>query len=1147
MRFFPEEPNDENLSQQVVWSRLREAFGADEGVAYYEYPISFPDGFKRYALDAVLVLQHPGGRFGAYVFETKGCRIHHINSIQGGDWLMDDWHSEREAPQRQVDHHKFAFSGVTKTLLGAGGGLDTIGFVALPRITRAQWQNRGFDQLPGTGNVLLLEDLEPDALRARLAAAARYARPLNAAQWLTLQRGLGGGAQPNPVPEGPTYPDEPKPVVSPGQLSLVTYQGAPPQDWVLRSRLFEEEGDQVRPYTYLVATALLARQRERLAPDHQCSEEGPHLLFKRAVRYFLTSRQLRVATRAEEQVLLGRAMDAGAGGNAARKAQLRRDLFRWQKAFAHLGELGVDLSGGLAHSPAQPLTQALGEIMEVAQPLFLQAQRQAQPHPTPTFEAAAYAYFASNHYKPTPVIYLEGFTFLTPLQQHFIDCSLAKGANVYLIYPDRPGQGDAYAVMQDTYRRFQAPAYRVKREPELPTDDRPQTSDLGRVQNHLFSDVPRVAFQEDGTLQLRAYGHLHEEVNGALRLVQRHLTGDAKLNPHEVVIVTRDPERYRAVLAEQAALLGIELNLSLPPRALLLTPTGRFILILYGIWNQGQAHITPEHFEAALRSGWLGTPARTSARVFASVQAQMFSRCTTPKEWQAAFDLLGAHLQQAGLDASTPAALVTQEHLALWTAALSTLTGLSTRLFSHAERSIGDHVRHLLQELDALPTAQTFEEERELLQHLRAALEELTTLSSLNLNGEEFGEVISGLVRQREEAADPSDMTPPPPGKVAVVAPESLDGASCRVVVYLGVDNRKVPRLNPSAWPFQDPQLVAQQLKERYLFLAVVRAASQELHLSYAMADERDRYTPSIFLTDIGRLINREIQPPQRSVVEEETAVPAEPPLPVLRASYTLDELFHFGLCPARYKLQRLALTGGEYSNSFQMSFLAQGVWLNHLWQALRADRPAHSAEALTAAFAQAKAQTEPAARQAFHGLRDLAWRGVDQQVTKELTMLTNRIMGYNGGFPITAEEGKSVTYSLNLDAQSTRQVTTHFTRQIRRGRATNLDTDDGMHAAWLIPGAKGADGAPQYREVEGLEVFATQYQAYRFWLDARKTLYYNDKGPGPAHDLRQVTALLKGLITKVEAGRYPKAPGDHCAFCPVQRPCLPTTLQEGS
>ncbi|GGS37507.1 nuclease-related domain-containing protein [Deinococcus knuensis] len=1141
MKFYPEDPNDENVSQLRVWTRLREAFTPYEGVAYYEYPISFPDGFKRYALDALLVLRHDDGRFGAYVFETKGCRTQNIAGIHGSEWVMQDWHSERESPQRQVDHHKFAFQKVTQALLGPDAALDVIGFVALPRVTRAEWQARGFDRLPGVGNVLLQEDLEPGALRARLADAAQYARSLNAEQWTALQRGLGGGAEPDPIPEGPTYPDRRPP--APGQLTLVTYAGQTPSDQDLRTHLFEEEGEQIRPYTYLVATSLLAQQREHLAPDHQRGEQGPHLMFKRAVRYFLTSRQIRMASRSEEQVLLGRALKAAAGNHPGRQAQLRQDLFRWQKAFAELAERGADVSGGFLNQRVQPLTPQLGQIMQSAQPLLMQAAQQAQPTPTPTFEMAAHAYFASEHYRPTPVIYMEGFTFLTPLQHHFIHCSLARGANVYLIYPNRASQEDGYAVMADTYQRFDDPSYGPVRRRTLRTAEPAGDSDLRQVQAHLFSDTVRVPQRNDGTLNLQAYSHLHEEVNGALRLVQGHLASGKKAS--DLVLVTRDPDRYRAVLSEQADLLGIELNLSLPPRALLLTPTGRFILTLYDIWRGGDLQVTPEQVESVLRSGWLGGPARVSARTFADVQPQFFDRCRTPEDWVRAFQDLRTHLREGAPVLRSPASVVTQEQVILWEGVLGTVTDLSRRLFSSSERSIGAHVQHLLRELDALPTAQTMDEERELLQALRSALEELATLSSLSLNGEEFGEVISGLVRQREGGTEPDEESPPQKGKVAVVAPESLDGATRSVVVYLGVDHRKVPRLNPSAWPFQDPHLHAQQLKERYLFLAVIRAATDELHLSYALADEREQYTPSIFLTDVARLSNREIpvfRPPVHAPAKSLTA-PAPPT--IQRSTYSLDEVFHFGLCPARYRLERLSPSSRVYNNAFQITFLAQGHWLDEFWTSLTAHPATLNLADLTAAFEQARTQAEPRARQAFPGLRDLAWRGVSHQINRELHQLTERIEHYQGEGPVRLEPGFTAQHSVKMEDSTSRDVVTQYARQIRRGYGSHPDTSDATQREWLIPGARAQEDDTPHREVDGIQLFATQYHAYRAWLDARKAVYYNHLGRA-APDLPRVTAELNRLITAMERGHYPKAPGDHCAFCPVQRPCLPTLTPEG-
>jgi hypothetical protein len=84
-------------------------------------------------------------------------------------------------------------------------------------------------------------------------------------------------------------------------------------------------------------------------------------------------------------------------------------------------------------------------------------------------------------------------------------------------------------------------------------------------------------------------------------------------------------------------------------------------------------------------------------------------------------------------------------------------------------------------------------------------------------------------------------------------------------------------------------------------------------------------------------------------------------------------------------------------------------------------------------------------------------------------------------------------------------------------------------------------------------EVFASLYHAVRWWGDAITAVFhYENNRDKQATTERQraffeqtrqsyiaLQADLRARIAMIEAGSYPKHPGDHCRYCPVHLDCL--------
>lgn len=101
-------------------------------------------------------------------------------------------------------------------------------------------------------------------------------------------------------------------------------------------------------------------------------------------------------------------------------------------------------------------------------------------------------------------------------------------------------------------------------------------------------------------------------------------------------------------------------------------------------------------------------------------------------------------------------------------------------------------------------------------------------------------------------------------------------------------------------------------------------------------------------------------------------AISPDPPelSPAHRSHYRLEEVALYGLCPYRYKLERLSPPAKAHRETFQLRVLAQAEWLDALLRTLR-DTPIEK-EALRTALHRSAEHVEAPIRTRFSGLRRL-------------------------------------------------------------------------------------------------------------------------------------------------------------------------------
>ncbi len=905
-----------------------------------------------------------------------------------------------------------------------------------------------------------------------------------------------------------------------GSVILHLYAGDPPGLTDIANRF-----GLTRECTFLTANSAIERRRldEFAAPDAlhlrptgQQAQGGPVLAFNKAVRHVMATP---VFSRTEERVLFRRAI-AALGLPGTEVQRLRRDARLWVEALAALDARGVpfDAAAVAGMTVAPELDRRLAEIGAATRALQTRTEEGRLG-----FERTAWEWIAAGA-QPIQRLVMEGFTFLTPLQRALIG-AVGGRAPVDVLVPYRPQQTRLFEQIKQTYGQWWDSA----REWPAATSG---GAELVVLQNSLFELDARPLSAP--SVQVRQYQHVHDEVHACIQGVAGALAAGA--SPHEMAIVVPNRNDFDALLQEEAALQELPVSLGVPPRLLLLTPVGRFILELYNASQGGAVSLTATQFETMLSSGWLGALAQRSVHEFRAVKNQLFARCTTVGDWESVLEAVAGSTAASAEPARQAIDWLDAQHVAIWRDALDQIVRLVERLFEPGERSIGEHVRRLLEALDELPDEHVLRGEREVILRVKEALTNTAEATSLAVESEEFAEVLTGLATEYEEATTTEEAALEG-GQIWVTTPEGVDGVRREYVFVLGMDASKMPRAVGDAWPLMADAATETLTRERYIFGTALRAATRSLTITSARRTADAAVVPTPFLLAAGL---KPAETPPAPPGLPPTLAPEHAVVPAKRERYSFTELAHFGLCPYRYKLEHLEPRSRRYTSPLHVPLLAQGRWIDLTLQALRPGGE-YAIDALPRAVLTATEEVRERVLDQFPALSNQDLRSTAVHVRSSLDAMMTYLAGNKYGVRFTQgtpqlrplERGGRVQF---LDI-AVRHV-------VVQGIIPRPITSDLVHEEWLRPERTASTALTP--DLQGMRLFADRRGAFTWWRETARAAYGAAATRGPAdirqryqRQLRDRLGEAEGLIQQVEAGRFPRRPGDHCQSCPVLDDCL--------
>lgn len=181
-------------AENIVWDAVNDAFYSRECIAYLNYPIFSRDFNSRKEPDIFILDKE----LGAIIIEVKGLKIDNIVAIQGHKWIYKDFYLDEGNPYQQAEQQMYSLIDCLKGQQeGIGTKITKRIVVALPYITRAEWEARGFHLLPSAPMVLLKDELTSKGVLDTIISTylSKSSTLMSVKEWESIIGFISGGAE----------------------------------------------------------------------------------------------------------------------------------------------------------------------------------------------------------------------------------------------------------------------------------------------------------------------------------------------------------------------------------------------------------------------------------------------------------------------------------------------------------------------------------------------------------------------------------------------------------------------------------------------------------------------------------------------------------------------------------------------------------------------------------------------------------------------------------------------------------------------------------------------------------------------------------------------------------------------------------------
>ncbi|PHJ62433.1 hypothetical protein VF14_18045 [Nostoc linckia z18] len=150
--------------ERIVWDTLRQNLTQGEGIAIWGYRAFSHEEQTRREMDILILSKN----LGLAIIEVKFIDINDIENIKANQWkVIPSFHSKYLAPIEQAEKQALAIINRCDENLLLNNKVAARVIVALPKITRRAWRDKGFDDNHlACPPIIFKDDLErqPDLL-----------------------------------------------------------------------------------------------------------------------------------------------------------------------------------------------------------------------------------------------------------------------------------------------------------------------------------------------------------------------------------------------------------------------------------------------------------------------------------------------------------------------------------------------------------------------------------------------------------------------------------------------------------------------------------------------------------------------------------------------------------------------------------------------------------------------------------------------------------------------------------------------------------------------------------------------------------------------------------------------------------------------
>ena len=169
-KFITTEPikaNSEN-NQQKVWDTVKATFTERNCIGYWRYPIFSKVGEIRKEPD-ILIADRDNGLI---VIEVIPVTIEQITAIDDGNWQFQNFNIAQSNPTQRAEHQLRALIAYADRESAIWRKVTGRAIIALPLITQEQWQQKGFEELVNSQNIIFQEQLNKTGLLEKIQQAS---------------------------------------------------------------------------------------------------------------------------------------------------------------------------------------------------------------------------------------------------------------------------------------------------------------------------------------------------------------------------------------------------------------------------------------------------------------------------------------------------------------------------------------------------------------------------------------------------------------------------------------------------------------------------------------------------------------------------------------------------------------------------------------------------------------------------------------------------------------------------------------------------------------------------------------------------------------------------------------------------------------